>query len=770
MSSQTRAGVPLTEWGALDLDGGPSFGVTPEGRPFDPASHYRLRGRSWPVSSLDDGVTGTDRSFSFDVSNNRVLASVGQDGFITRLAASYGLVPVYQTGLPGVFVDKDHDYVEGRIGIDVRAEGEPLVTADLVDNLVPRSRSVSGGLEVTRVTFAPVVPDAPTEAPSGVILVTRVANRGDVPQRVETRLVSTIDWALGDTRPVITGLDGTTVEGMDAGFDLAPGETRVLAVAVVYSRCDAEAARRALEATSAARQLERTLSGLRGRYGVLSIPDDPYYADLVIRQAELARQVMLFDDEGRHAGSFWGSDANQRQDVWMLDLYYSMLPMAQFAPELCRATVDFFVQYGLPPAAWGNDAAADEGHPLPGVSPVSHSIGNATAAIALAGALVSATGDVASFAQDATFLAYGKQVAQLLLSSRAPGETLFPSVFISDGPSRGDFHTGSNVKAWYALRTMATILGQVPAEEERAAELAKEADRVREAIYALCQGEGRFGAELFEGVYRDGAVVPGHDGEETDLTLASFYRLTDVDDPGVIHHALRAFTTDNPYFVPATGGISWWDFDWHGPTFPAFVHALAGAASEKESLAGLAAIRSRTDMDGSVWWWPHLHEDADKAAVLRGPGKCGWAAGALVSKFVHDLLGLRPDASGSALEFRPFLPWDSFEWQGAVLGATEFDASYLRDAEAVTASVRNNTSRNLEVRFGLLVPEGSSPRAFLLDGADVRERARLAGLFGRSVVMVATTLRPGASTSFRLELQPYEAGHQAVNGRTVPAA
>jgi hypothetical protein len=754
----------------LDAPGGAAFGINARGGSLDIRSNYgRLGRRSEPAladptasGANDDGTTGTDRSFSFDVSNNSLLASVDDEGTVFRLAISSGLVPVYETGLPGVFVDKDLDYVEGRYGIRVEtATGErPSVrAADLLDNLIPRSRSTIGAVDLTTVTFAPSGDQS--VAPRSVITLTRIVNRGGADETVTATLLASTSSSRGEVRPTVVPGEGFSAGESSATFVLAAGESTIVSAIIGFDRADAHESR---SPVSAVRALAETLAVLRSRYGRLSIPADPYFASLFERQGELARQVVLLDADGEHAGSFWGSDANDRADVWMLDLYYSMLPMAQLDPPLCRATIDFFVKYGLPPAAWGNYAALDEGHPLPGIEPVSHSVGNATAAIALAGAYLSATDDVESLTGDPEFMGYATSIIQLLLDSREEGEALFPSVFISDGPSRGDFHTGSNIKAWYAITTMARILGTLPGEAERAAAWSVEADRVRDAIYDLCQGDAAFGPEFFEGVYRDGGHVAGHDGEESDLTLAAFYGFADIDEERVVNHALSAFSTDNPYFVPATGGVSWWDFQWHGPTFPAFVHALSGAAEEEQLLGALEGIRQRTDLDGSVWWWPHLHTETERDNVLRGPGKCGWAAGVYLAKFVHDILGLRPDATQNTLTFAPFLPWDSFEWMDARLGAVAFDAAHSKNDGSVSAFVRNRTESDLVVKFELLLPEGMSVSTSVLDGREARETVRMSTRFGRVAVRAEAIVKPGESTELTLELQPFSARHEQVTG------
>jgi hypothetical protein len=764
-STSNPPAAQSTDWRILDAEGAVSFGTSARG-PLDPRSHYAALSLSGSAPSGDgDGTTGTDRAFTSDVSNNSVLGSIDADGFIHGIAVSYGLEPVYETGLPGVLVNKDFDYVEGRLGLQIDAHESRATqsTTDFIDNLLPRVHTSHGLLDTTRVTFAPLA-GATGKHPRGLVAVTRIRNVSALAQTVTVTAISEVTKSHGVAALSVIALEGFDSAEPAAVLTLEPNASHTFVIGIVLARSGAEEVADQLRGLDVSTELVSTLAALRNKYGRLTLGGDTYYAGFFERQAELARQVMLFDTDGVHAGSFWGSDANDRADVWMLDLYYSTLPLAQLDPALCRATIDFFVTYGLPPAAWGNYSAMDEGHPLPGIAPVSHSVGNVTGAIALAGSYLSATGDLKSLIEDSAFIDYGISIMKLLLDSRKDGDSLFPSVFISDGPSRGDFHTGSNIKAWYALTTMATILSAIPAHASLAARLSTEATAVREAIFERCAGTGSYGDEFFEGAWRDGTHVPGHDGEESDLTLASFYEFADIDETRIINHALSAFSTDNPYFRPATNGVSWWDFQFHGPTFPAYIHALSAASAETESLAALEAIRARTDLDGSVWWWPHLDDEMDSSRVLRGPGKCGWAAGVYVSKFIHDILGIRTDAMHDRLTLAPFSPWDSFDWTDGVLGKFHFDARFATTTSQVSARITNRGVDDIVARIELLVPAGHSITATLHDGSDAVEASRRGTRFSRSTVLVEKVLKAGESTELILQVAELRDGHTQVTG------
>lgn len=755
MTSPARTGTSTANaWAALDGPLSTEFGIT-RGTAHNRDSYYAAVDAAAVIAPDPDGdrITGTSREPSFDVSNNTILGNVSEQGYIFRMARSWGVTPAYETGLPGVYVNKDHDYVEGHLGIEVLVDGTSIDEVDtaqsLLEGFLPHNRSSIAGVDVTRVTFAPLGTAGLQRYP-GLISVARISNGSTVPRSVRVKLHSA-HKIQGDGRLTTTGIGFANEEELFLGSS----ETRVVVVAMTLDRAGEEARRASvIDEEFASTALAQTLGWLRSRYGALSIPEAPFYAAFLTRQAELARQAVMLDDSGSLAGSFWGSDANDRPDVWQVDLLYSLLPIANIDPELCRTAITYFCEYGIPPASWANRVPGDEGHPLPHVAPVSHSVVNATAALALADAYVRATGDISSLTGDDTFLTYGISLVSKLLDTRRPGERLFPAEYISDGFARGDFHTGSNIRAWHAIATMARLLAETPVHAQLAQQWKDEADAIRTELLERAVHDGVYGPEFAEGTWRDGGHVVGHDGEESDLTLAAYYGFVDVDDPRVLNHARSAFSTDNPYYVPELQAVSWWYFQWHEPTAPAFVHLLAGSRTPDELAAALDPIRLRTDLDGSVWWWPH-HSGTSPTDVLRGPGKSGWAAGVYVSKFIHDVLGISTDAQTKTLRFRPLAPWSTFHWSGAQLGQIGFNAAYTRTDQTMTAQITNLTDEDLTVSIRLTVPAGLSAIEYRLDGEDVRDIVRLTTTNGRRSFGVEASLAPGREVVFELGVEQF---------------
>ena len=121
---------------------------------------------------------------------------------------------------------------------------------------------------------------------------------------------------------------------------------------------------------------------------------------------------------------------------------------------------------------------------------------------------------------------------QLIASRRDTSVWLFPSRFISDGPVEADFHTGSNVCAWVALKEYARLMEEIYHDHKTAETYTSMAKKVHDAIMGKCTIEGPYGRQFIEGTYRDGRKPPMvSDGEESDITLMPFYGFISYDDP-----------------------------------------------------------------------------------------------------------------------------------------------------------------------------------------------------------------------------------------------
>jgi hypothetical protein len=712
-----------------------SFGVRSTGAAIDRRSLFAAAGVVWDDRLFPpaDDPRGSDYPFSYDVSNGRVLAAVDSAGFARRVVQGEGMRSVEGESIPGVYVEKEFAYVEGRFGVQPATAGP--VTSTLLGDVIPAFLTESDGLIVRRA-FNVRGDHKRSTLRCTVIL----DNTSPSLREIELTLVSD---ASGDAE-----FRGSWVDGSGSSRRLvAVQPNEVVTLAADFSFSSVTESEKG-SARSLITELDDAIGVLRSRYGSMSVPDGQWYADFVVRSAELARQSSLHSEDGSSIGSFWGSNATPIPDVWTRDLFYTALSSAQFDLDDAVGTIDFLARTALPRAPWGKENEVD-----PRDDGLSHSLGNAVTAVALAGLTARTFGTEAVLARTSHLASHCRELAKVLLVSRPETGDLYPSHYISDGPSRGDFHTGSNVLTWYALNVLTDLGQRVGLDEGQIRQLGDVAAQLKATIRTRCVTDGPGGEKYSEGVNRDGSIVAGHDGEESDLTLASSYGFASRFDPRIVRHARSAFTVSNPYFDVGAGGVTFWDWDdYNGVTFPAYIHKLAGAENELELTAPLEDIRRLTDLDGSLWWWPQAHRASDPFAVKRGLGKCGWCAGAFVQRFVHDIIGVRRFADEKALLFSPAVPWNAFVWNQLPFRDGTIGVEYTRSAQKVWVGVRNETGGQLTVTLDAPVPRDALVEDILIDGENGRYRASILDEDGRVVVRCMVVVEPGRQSSLEVQI------------------
>ncbi|MCE5278405.1 MAG: hypothetical protein ABFD92_07300 [Planctomycetaceae bacterium] len=729
---------------AMDSPCSAFFGVGPAGA-RDPHTLYSA---SREIENL-----------TFDVSNNQILCSFTAGGLARHACVVQSLAAGELGGaFRGAYVTKEIT-AGGPWPLEIEIDGAPAaalhelpgVQADLVANLLPMFTYRVGGLRIRVLAFAPVDVERPELSPRAIVLAVEIRNEGS--ETLTGRLSSTGVSPVSSTGilPVERqqqehgrdahatrqehgrdahatqrehGRDAHATHGQDAratedacattaqaAFSLAGGAVQCLAFVCAIG-ADADETR-AIQSRVAGRAavdwLNDTLAYHARRLGTLAIPSEPYWAESLVRASELCRQSELHLPDGRFGGSFWGSRfcgpaSWENKFIWIKDIYHAMLPMGMLHPQLCAGAAAWFNQWGPPPQAFGRGLArwAD-------ASPATHSPCNALAAYLLAGEYYRNTGDTSFFAGQADLLAGAMKMFEQIHASRRGEEMLFPALYISDGDARGDWHTGSNVVIWKAFAEMSRLADEVYNVPDLAAAWAANAEQLKAAILERCAGESPHGRRFFEGANAEGTFVAGHDGEETDTTLAPFYGFCETDEPALLTHASLALTAENPLYWPEMDGVWWTDDKHYGATFPAWMTALASAADEAELARQLLRIRRLTDLDGSIWWWPYLAGATDPNAPQRAAAamKCAWAGGVLACLFIHNILGLRADRPARRVNFRPFCPWPEFSWQNCRLGESCFDVTYRNDGGELSATLTNRNAEPYEVQIELVLPAGS---------------------------------------------------------------
>jgi hypothetical protein len=729
------------------------FGITAEGESKHRESYYTASGENAGL-------------LSFDISNNQILCNLSRSGLMREACIATGLLPIDlpdsgRLPLPGVRVDKV--LVRGGpwpFGIRLNGSGPidldklPNTSAELLGNFFPLFTSHHQTLRVQLFAFAPVA-QPKALPPRAIITVIQIQNEGQ--QMLNGALLAPPNVPLlrgSDKEPsdnasaAVVCLEGSQTLSREVNFTLQASEHKTLAFGFLLGESTEELQQteRVLRERPVLDWLNHTWQWHAARCGRLSIPDAPFFAEFQTRLEEVCRQAQLHMGQGNFGGSFFGSNILPETNVWAKDCFYAVLPMSLFEPELCAKAIPFFFEWGTPSRAYRRGLSR-----FPGAEPVTHSLGNSLAPLVLAGAYYQMTGDQVFFREHPEILASGRELLQKVLNSRRQQPFLFPSMYISDGDARGDFHTGTNVQAWYAFHSMARLARDVYHDEYAADQWSLTAAKIKQDILDYCIGIGPLGRQYWEGATYDHTFIVGHCGESSDASLMPFYGFCEADDPALIAHSRLGLSAQNPYYAPAVDAIWWYDGDatWQPATFPGWTTGLAGVSNETELRQRLEQIRRLADVDGSIWWWPYAYGAKDPRQVERMPGKCGWGSAVYLCLFINNVLGLRVDMPDRRIAFRPFCPWNEFTWEQCRLGRGLFDVTYKREPGRISAKLTNHNALPFQATFELTLPErATEPRCYL--NGHGTNNFKVGQHYNHLSVRVVTSVAPDQSQVFEV--------------------
>lgn len=745
----------------------PYFGITAGREPKDLGStFYRVPA---PTGDNTDDLTQA----WFEVGNSDLLVSVDANGRMEYPVVRGPLVGHVEGAVGGEVAFGPLDFLTGGrwslgVGEGVAAPTWlptlPGTSVDLVDGAWWRFAYTLGTLAVEMLPFAPEDPATVGPYPRGLVVLVRITNRGGArfegtlaaPAGVRDadRLDATLPRAAiygpapapipanhaGDSRnfvprfsevgPAIAGYDAVAAVGdtrfapgtTDVSLSLAPGESTVATLALLVGGGVSELrhTRDALRARSPLAWLDATAEARAARRGELSIPADPYVAELFGRHVDIARDAYLRTGAGLLRSPRGGS--------WLL--------MAKVAPDVLAATIP----------------GGDLGVTCP-VADARASLYQTTLPLVVAGLTWKATGDPLAFSDTTRLASQVRCLLDAITAIRHPGVDLFPATRIWDGPARGDFHTGSNLLAWYAFQASSRLAVGVLGDPGSATTWATQASAVKAAIEARCVVPGRYGPQLAEGTFADGRIdadVLCHDGEEIAVATAPLLGFAEADDPRVTNHGAAALSDQNRFYNPALGGMYWSE---DAPvTAPGWIVALSGAAGERGVQNALAQWRRLTDVDGSMYWWHYDHPETDPfrirrrgdhsyGGVLVDTPKADYATSVFSALLAQNVLGLDADVAARTASFRPVPPWPSFRWTKARAGRASFDVEHLDDGAAVTATLRNRNAVPYVVDVEVVVPTGKVARGAGATGFR----------YGRDARRVTATVAPGATLTAILD-------------------
>lgn len=743
------------------------FGVVYENGRFAANDELSFFGRKLP-----------DPELTFDISNNKILVNVNMNGSVKYVTVYNGQYA--SDNIPGVWMCKDFRKTGpyafglklGGQGVDLGRDDLPYATS-LLDNLFPVTEYRFGDVQATLLTFAPISADG-TARLRGAVYGLHVENRsgrdvyGEVtlprPDTEEERLFSGPDFCIYPVE-----LDIWNAANGTAPFHLAPGQSIWVPTVICPP---GEETLRLVGEKGTLYWLNETWAYFRGMLGRLEMRDDPFAAEFHERAMLQCFGSIAMDHQGAVAGANWGTYPTT-EFTWNKDMYYSFLPFQTAEPELFKQGVRWFLEHGVRPP----------GNRYPGG--ISHSLSNSLSSVVMAGLYYRSTGDKRFFLDHPDIdLSIRRLLEETLRTRKQDGPWLFPSVWLSDAYSLGDYHTGSNVVAWAAFRHYARIVGEVFGDTETAERYWTIAARIKDDLQRLNTVGGPFGLQYTEGTsagsdalkddaskyagdYADfgmqfiGHLTQGgsidlfhHDGEESDTILMPLYGYAAYDDPAYRHYMQFSLSPHNPTYNPESRGIQWGD---HAAcTFPGYMSGL-GMITDFASMSGtdgyFTQIRKLTDVDGSLWWWPYLN-GARYGDVVRhhNCGKCGWASGVFSGLFVSQILGIAYDAPAHRLSFRPLRAAGSFAWEGVRLGSGAFNLSYRQEGNVAEAIAANIGARAVAVLVELPCEQAASAQAFI-NGKPARDRVENGYHNGCTTVIFKATIPPGESKSFIITLR-----------------
>lgn len=700
-----------------------------------------------------------DTDLTFDIGNNSVLMNLDLRGTVLQFV-SYGETYPFDNKLPGVWCYK-HCHIGKNLSYSVKIGDLTYELSQLSDgfgmslleNVLPVAEFwMDERVSIKLIAFAPIasneIPSQPKDRPRAGVYGLMIRNL------TEHKVNGIVHPPAGCETAMIDALDGIEVK-REMPYELGPGEFYWLPL--VIAALPAEPELEKLAKRTSAEWLRSTLDYFAALTGRLETPQEPYAGEFFERCTHQCFNATVMDQTGEIAGDNSLGSSPVKDEIWTKDFHYSLMPLVMADPDLARRAIRWFAKWSVRHSG-----------KFPGG--IGHSIPNSLAPVAMAGLYYTVTGDREFFTDDPEL---SKRLMRLLNSAMKleVGNTgLLSSKFISDGDSVGDFHTGSNIFAWYCLTSFARVAEEALGDARIADRYRKAADRIKRDLAKYNIINGPFGRQYIEGVMADGSLptmrhnlrgiegapeVPymAHDGEESDTTLASFYGFTSYDDPPLHNLKRFALTEHNLIYSPEQDGILWSDRRPYSTTFPGYVSGLA-ASRDSDSFSGpngyLTRIRKLTDLDGSIWWWPYSDLTCGyrvRNQVTRGLGKCGWASGVFCCLFVSQFLGITYDAPTRTLTFRPFLPSSDFTWERFRIGAGVFSASCKKEQASSTLVVTNHNSHPVKARLQAILPRGVSAKSVALDGRRYSEGISVAKFFEDNVIAVETILTPGKTKS-----------------------
>ncbi len=433
----------------------------------------------------------------FTQSNARVLSGQSANGSLRFLALPTQVYPAPtgngEFGLgPGMYHHFDVVMYAGDLHYQIALEGREVIDlADdqrdnftyYADHYLPLTQAQEPGLEIHLASIAPVAPDAdraalapaPLPGPAGCLYLLHLKNTGS--ELIQGKVILQAgDLLVGhyeDAEPQVRELNQPEVslrqrtlilsrpfgvvgihlhEGQwiktdapfqaERAFRLAPNEETIietdLAIGAAYHEIMPTIF--ALHLYPALQWINQTSAFWQSRLGNLTVHAEGADEEAQIIQETYLRAVfdnfncLQTDAQGNLIAHWQGAPSHGYGTVWGIDVEPTAVSVVYACPEITRQTILFFLNRSRVP-----------------LGPPDHSVPILVAPLVLARQWLMVTGDVAFLQENPEVVSGLKSILDELLTLQAPGETLFPSRYSSDGPVGRRYDFGTNAKVYYAF-------------------------------------------------------------------------------------------------------------------------------------------------------------------------------------------------------------------------------------------------------------------------------------------------------------------------------
>ena len=666
-----------------------------------------------------------DESFSYDVSNNKLIANIDEFGTIKNLSFYYGCY--YCDDIPGVWVAKDFTQ-SSNFYFEIKVEDKLLklnenkfyVESDLVDNIFPRVVHIDNNYRATVLAVAPI--SKLGKRLSLLIYGLYLENTSNKEMNVEIIMPKKYNKKYSDVRYVSIDIANNEEYSKSYSYKIKAKES--VWVPVIFYRPGSYEDFKLVKEKGELYWINETYDYFKGLTGNLIMDNDKLITLIYERAVIQSLGAVGVNDKNEIVGSNWGTYPVLKR-IWNKDMYYSMLPFSILDPEFYKKGILWFSKYGIRPKGSKYEGG------------IKHSITNSLSSIMMAGLYYETTDDKDFFLKNKNLFHEFINIIDETLNLKTNNNiNLLPSIWISDAFSLGEYHTGSNIFVWKVLKSFSRICRDIFHKFDLSEKYDKYADKLKEDIEEYMTYNGVYGKQYVEGIgslsdinklkypvekYKKEFFDQGidflydvndgeninllmHDGEESDTTLIPYYGYKRYDDEILRNYENFSASNNNPTYSCLSRGIKWGNKS--GATFPGYITFLC-ASVDYDSMNGdngyMTELKRLIDLDGSWWWWPYkLNSKTGNVERMNECGKCSWGSGVFSTIFITQFLGVNYDAPSKTLLFRPFSPSSNFQWENAKFGYSSFNLKFYRDNNSTKILVNNNNNYSITLNAEII--------------------------------------------------------------------